>query len=356
MTNFTLPDWPRAYGQPSAQAVIRRHPGDFLVDERLGFEPEGEGEHCWLQLEKIGLNTAEVVQRIALLAGVRRLDVGYAGLKDRNAITRQWFSVHLPGQADPDWSLLEGEQVRLLAAIRHPRKLRRGVHSANAFRLRLADLSGDRSDLQRRLDAILSGGVPNYFAEQRFGRQGATLQQALDWAHRGGPRVKRARRGLYLSALRSLLFNTLLAQRVEQKLWNTVRLGDVCMLRGTRSLFVCDAEGPDIWERLRSGDLHPGLPLWGVGERPGAVETLAEQDQALLELAPIADFLLSKKVDLAHRPARVVPDDFSWEFCDDGGLRLAFTLPVGSYATAVLREVVQYTEETRDSGGNDGGE
>ena len=119
MSDFVVPDWPRAQGLPRCSAIIRKRPEDFLVEERLGFEPEGEGEHCWLQVEKTGLNTAELVQRIARLAGVRRLDVGYAGLKDRNAVTRQWFSVHLPGQPDPDWAPLESEQVRILETARH---------------------------------------------------------------------------------------------------------------------------------------------------------------------------------------------------------------------------------------------
>ncbi len=361
MTTFSLPDWAFASGKPSARALLRETPADFMVDERLGFEPEGEGEHCWLLLEKSNLSTADLLQRVARLAGVPRRDLGFAGLKDRRALTRQWISVQLPGRDDPDWLALQQDaQVRVIAVHRHLRKLRRGVHSANRFHLRLTQLSGEQSDLVSRLERIQSQGFPNYFGEQRFGRSGSTLDQALAWASGGGKRIRRNQRSLYISALRSLLFNTLLSHRVQAGNWCTVKPGDVCMLSGTRSLFVCDEEGSDIWERVRSGDLHPGLPLWGRGQRPGSPEMLAVQDEQLAPWRPVALFLEKIGADLAHRPARAVPDDFSWDFCEDGALRLAFTLPAGSYATTLLREVVEYEEYKADypenSAGNDTGD
>ncbi len=356
MTELTLPDWPRVQGAPQHSAVIRSQFEDFQVEECLGFELEGEGEHCWIEVEKAGLNTAELVQQIAQLAGVRRMDVGFAGLKDRNAVTRQWFSVQLPGQPDPDWALLESTKVRVLKSTRHPRKLRRGVHRSNRFSLRLTDFQGSLEQMGERLAPIGSVGVPNYFGGQRFGRNGSTLRQALQWSREGGPKVDRSRRGLYFSVLRSLLFNTLLAKRVETGVWNRIGAGEVCMLRGSRSMFVCEQDTPEIQERLRSGDLSPGLPLWGRGKRPGSEDFLMWQDEVLTQWKQVAEFLVARQVDLAHRPARLVPDDFSWEFCDDGAMHLTFTLPVGSFATAVLREVVDYREGHGNSGGNGGGE
>lgn len=340
-----LPNWRRAHGAVVGSGVIRAENADFQVTEQLGFEPGGGGEHAWLLVEKNGLTTHDLVQRVARLANVPRRDVGLSGLKDRNAITRQWLSVQLAGRADPDWGLLEDDQVRVIETQRHPRKLRRGVHTANVFRLKVSALTGDVGALETRLTAVRSGGVPNYFGPQRFGRRGRTLSQALAWARGGGVRLRRTERSLYLSALRSYLFNVLLDHRVASGNWESVDNGDVCILDGSRSLFVNDGSESNIDERARRFDLHPGLPLWGSGERPGGAEVLAEQDEQLTAFADVCRFLEAERVELAHRPARVMPDDFSWEFCDDGVLRLAFSLAVGSFATALLREVVDFKEQ-----------
>ena len=157
----------------------------------------------------------ELVQRLSALSGVPERDIGLSGLKDRNAVTRQWFSVGMAGRREPDWQALEtGGDVQLLELGRHSRKLRRGVHRANRFSLVLRGVSGDRADLERRLQLVRQQGAPNYFGEQRFGRNGATLEQACRWARGGHRRQTRARRSLYLSALRAFLFNTALATRV----------------------------------------------------------------------------------------------------------------------------------------------
>ncbi len=335
-------DYPRAYGEPRVSATIRSSHGDFLVTERLGFELSGAGEHVCLYLEKEGLNTGELAQRLSRLAAVAPVDVGYSGIKDRDAVTRQWLSVRLPGRAEPDWSRLETQgDVRVLAVARHRRKLKRGVHRANDFVLRLRDLQGVRDDLEQRLLKVRSGGVPNYFGEQRFGRDGQTLVQARAWAQRGGPSVSRTRRSFYFSALRSALFNAMLAERVDAGDWDRLAEDDACMLRGTRSVFTCSGTDPAVATRVADGDVHPALPLWGKGHSvagPAArrrVDVVAAAD-------PAADFLVRCGLTLAHRPTRVFADDFCWKFCDDGTLQLELSLPAGSYATTVLKELVQY--------------
>lgn len=340
------PDFPRAYGEPPAGARIRASRGDFVVTERLGFELSGDGEHACLYLEKTGLNTAELVQRLSRLAAVAPVDIGFSGLKDRDAVTRQWLSVRLPGRAEPDWSPLEAQgDVRVLAVGRHRRKLKRGVHRANEFVLRLRDLHGGRDELEQRLRKVRARGVPNYFGEQRFGRNGETLLQARAWAERGGPSVSRTRRGFYFSALRAALFNAMLAERVGAGDWDRLAEDDACMLQGTRSVFTSSGTDAAVAARIATGDVHPALPLWGEGRSlagPAArrrVEVIAAAD-------PAADFLVRRGLALAHRATRVFADDFCWKFCDDGSLQLELSLPAGSYATTVLKELVQYRDKS----------
>ncbi len=340
--------WPRARGAPPARALIRCQPEDFLVSEELGFELSGEGEHVFLYLQKRNLNSMELLQRLAALSGVPERDIGVSGLKDRNAVTRQWFSVGMAGREEPDWLALEaGGDVQLLQRGRHSRKLRRGVHRANRFSLVLRAVSGELTALEQRLDQVSLQGVPNYFGEQRFGRNGATLEQARRWAQGGGRRLTRAKRSLYLSALRSFLFNTALAARVEAGNWNSICDGDVCMLQGTRSLFACGVVDDELRARASGGDVHPGLPLWGRGISPASPERAMQQREALMEHRVICDFLEREGLELSWRPARLLADDFCWRFCDDGALQLDFSLGAGAYATALLAEIVQYEQGTQ---------
>jgi tRNA pseudouridine13 synthase len=340
--------WPTGWGEPPGSALIRCQPEDFLVSEQLGFELSGEGEHCFLRLQKRQLNTLELVQRLAALSSVSPRDIGYSGLKDRNAVTQQWFSVGMAGRIEPDWQAMEvAGDVQVLAIGRHSRKLKRGVHRANRFTLILRDLTGEPAALEQRLRTLREEGAPNYFGEQRFGRYGSTLDQARRWM-RGGRRISRDKRSLYFSALRAYVFNRMLAQRVDRGDWNTVLPGDVCLLHGTRSLFSCDEVSDDIRTRAASGDVHPGLPLWGRGDvdcRFGE-----QQAQCLDECRDICDFLESSGLELAWRPTRLLPDDFCWQFCDDDTLRVEFSLGAGCYATALLAEFVQYKEGTIKSG------
>ena len=335
---------PPAWGDPPGRAIIRSCPEDFMVTEQLGFEPSGEGEHVFLYVQKRNLNSADLQQRIADLAGVPPRDIGLSGLKDRNAVTRQWFSVGMAGRTEPDWQTLQSAgDVQVLAVERHLRKLRRGVHKANRFTLVLRELRGDRVALEQRLQLLCDEGVPNYFGEQRFGRQGSTLEQARRWLS-SGRKITRNKRGLYLSALRSYLFNRLLAERVEAGSWNTVLNGDVCMLQGTRSLFTCEQVDDDIRARAASGDIHPGLPLWGRGTSPAGLERARQQAESLKEDLDICEFLESAGLELSWRPARMLADDFCWQFCDDGNLQLDFSLGAGSYATALLAGLVRFKE------------
>ncbi len=166
-SEFTL-DFPKAYPQLEASAIFRTEPADFFVDEILGFEPAGSGEHALLHIEKTGLNTQDVVQSLAAYAGVKLMDVGYCGLKDRHAVTEQWFCLHLPGKEGPDFSQWSLEDCEILSTTRQKRKLRIGTLKGNDFALKIRNIS-DKNDVESRLNIIATQGVPNYFGEQRFG-------------------------------------------------------------------------------------------------------------------------------------------------------------------------------------------
>ncbi|MGB1141284.1 MAG: tRNA pseudouridine(13) synthase TruD [Halioglobus sp.] len=342
---------PRVWGESSGSALIRCRPEDFQVTEELDFVPEGEGEHAFIYLEKCRLNTPDVEERLARLCGVASRDIGYSGLKDRNAVTRQWFSVGLAGRPEPDWQQLhtEDDSLRVLEVTRHRRKLRRGVHRRNRFKLVLRDVQGSREAMHSRLEQIRKAGVPNYFGEQRFGRDGANLGRALAWL-RQQRRISRGRRSLYLSVLRSHLFNHLLAARVQAGDWYLPRDGDVCMLQGSRSFFDCEHADADILQRAEACDLHPGVPLWGKGVGDALVARCSGVLETLENSGEMTDFLQRSGPDLAWRAARFLADDFSWQFCDDGILQLDFALGAGSYATALVAEFVDYKEGQTEGG------
>jgi len=333
------PMWPQPGGVPAVSARLRTRPEDFVVDEQLGFDPEGEGEHALVQIRKRGCNTAWVARQLAQLAGIRVREVSYCGLKDRDAITSQWFSVWLPGKPDPDWQQLGSDQIELLRVARHRRKLRRGFHRANRFGLRLGELKGDRDALQQRLEAVRSGGVANYFGAQRFGLGAGNIQAALG-LFRGTIECRdRQRRGLYLSAARSLLFNRIVAQRVVEHNWNQALPGEVLMLDGSHSIF--DIEQPDesIVQRVNECDLHPTAPLWGLGESRARSEALAVEQRGLAGCEEIQRGLEAIGMKQERRALRLRPQQLVWRFEDDASLWLEFSLPSGGYATTVVAAI-----------------
>lgn len=317
----TLPDWQRAHGDPLFTATLRRSPEDFRVVEQLGWEPTGDGEHDYLLIEKVGANTDWVARQLARQAGVPVKDVGYAGLKDRHAVTEQWFSV--PRWHAPDWSALSIEGVRIVAQTRHQRKLRRGAHQANAFRivLRHTGLNAPEAVMDR-LAIIETRGVPNYFGEQRFGRNGANLTLANDWAK--GRRLSRAKRGLAISTMRSLLFNDALAGRVAEGSWDRLLPGDIANLDGSGSVFSVSEPDEDLRDRCEAMDIHPAGVLAGAESA-----VVPDHWRSALQRAG---------VEAGSRAFRLRVRGLEVEASHEA-LILRFTLPRGAFATAVLREV-----------------
>ncbi len=332
--------YPYAYGIPDSKAIIRSQPEDFQVEEQLSFQPEGEGEHVFLYLQKRNTNTEWLAKELARFSGVPLRDVSYAGLKDRKAITSQWFSIRMPAMDVPDWKDLESEDLKLLQTTRHRRKLRRGALAQNRFRLRLRELDADRYKIERRLEKIALNGVPNYYGEQRFGHDLNNLDMATKLFADGLKKVSRYKRGIYLSAARSYLFNMVLCKRVVDGTWDKAIPGDLVLLDGSHSHFSVVEINDEILRRIAELDIHPTGPLWGKGEQP-VTEDAAETESAVL--AHHLDWTQGLvRFGLSHerRALRSRVIDLKWAWSGDDNLQLWFGLYPGSYATAVLREVV----------------
>jgi tRNA pseudouridine13 synthase len=333
-----LPLWAKAYGGAQSTGVIRTVPDDFIVNEIQLFELSGEGEHAFLHIEKCNENTDYIARILARFAGVRQRDVSYAGLKDRHARTTQWFSVWLPGKPDPDWSELNSESLKVLQATRHSRKLKRGSLAGNQFTLNIRNWLGDKDILEQQLTQIKSQGVPNYFGAQRFGRNGANINKALGLF--GGAKLSRNLRGMYLSAARSYLFNQIVSQRVENASWNQALEGDLLMFTDSHSFFKADLSDATVAERITTLDTHPTAALWGRGELETS-ESIAELENKIATEHPeIAKGLIKFGLEQDRRAMRSQVKDLQWVFIDEECLELKFSLNAGSYATAVLREIV----------------
>lgn len=333
LADLPLPDWHRAGGPPDVRAGLRRSPADFRVTERLDIDFSGEGEHDWLMLQKTGANTAWVARQLARFADVPVRDVGYSGQKDRHAITCQWFSVRRGKDATHRWDDLALAGVEVLRTERHGRKLRIGTHRINAFDITLTDCSGS---LAGSLERVARDGVPNYFGEQRFGREGRNL--ALADALFAGRRLKRDQRSMALSSARAFLFNAVLDARVREGNWHQLVDGDVAMLAGSGSHFAIDAVDAELEARCAAFDIHPSAPLWGKG----SAATSPLEEAVVAAHRALAD-ALTRHVDGQRRATRLQVHGLRWE-TDGSDTRLSFELERGAFATAVLREVVSYTD------------
>ncbi|MBF8746487.1 tRNA pseudouridine(13) synthase TruD [Pseudomonas monteilii] len=330
---------PRASGGSLGTAVLKAVAEDFQVDEVLDIPLSGQGEHLWLWVEKRELNTEEAARRLARAAGVPVRAISYAGLKDRQALTRQWFSLHLPGKADPDLSRAEDASLRVLKQVRHLRKLQRGAHSANGFTLRLTGLTADHAALDARLESLKAQGVPNYFGSQRFGHAGGNVHDALDWASRKALPEQRNVRSRLLSAARSYLFNQVLAARVADGSWQIAQVGDLLAFTTSRSFFPAgEQECSD--PRLAILDLHPTGPLWGEGSvatcgAPGALESaVGDRHPQLCQWLAQAGMVHERRI------LRLPIGGLTWHYPEPDILQLEFVLPAGCFATVVVRELV----------------
>ncbi len=312
---------PRAWVPLNVRGRFRVEPDDFQVEEQLAPAFSGRGEHLYLWVEKRGANTRWVADELAGHFGIPALDVSFAGQKDRHALTWQWFSVRLPGLAEQGWpSLPELPGVRILAQHWHDRKLRPGDHTGNRFQIRIRDLQGDLAGLQQRILAWQAGCcVPNYFGPQRFGHDGSNLIRAEAWLTQGGRRPARRQKGMLLSSARSLLFNQVLGTRVALGNWRAPLPGDVLL------------------------DGVPTGPMWGRGRAPVSALAARLEAQALSGFAAWREGLEHQGLKQERRALVLAPAAFSAQV-QGPELLLGFTLGTGEFATAVLRELGDFSD------------
>ncbi len=340
-------DWAYANGEPTCHGTLRTSPEDFQVDEMLGYEPEGRGHHAFLHIRKINTNTDWLAGQLAALAGVTMKEVGYAGLKDRHAVTTQYFSVNLSGRDEPDWTQLNSDEIEVLSVTRHGRKLQRGGLLANRFVITVRELEGDCTGLEELLRRIESDGVPNYFGEQRFGRDGSNLHMAEKLFSGESEERDRHKRGLYLSAARSWLFNRVLSQRVADGSWLQALPGEALIQPSSRSALSLRVISDEIRGRIQKGFLQPSAPLWGRGSTTALGEVAELEMDALAGEALFMQGLAQAGLEQERRALRLLPKNLSWQHLDSAALQLRFTLPAGSYATALLRELLRLSDATR---------
>ncbi len=331
-------DPPRAWGEPPVAGVFRAEPEDFVVEERLGYAPDGGRAHRLLWVEKRAANTLDVARDLSAASSCHPADVGFAGMKDRRAVARQWFS--LPAdRGNPPEAGFEGAGFRVLESHAHSRKLRRGALAGNAFVIRIREARGDLASLPGRLAMIATAGVPNYFGPQRFGADGANLLRVRSWLDDG--RLPRGREGraFVLSTARALAFQAVLARRVEGGSWNRLLQGEIVNLAGSGSVFTAAAPDAELARRCLEGDVNPTGPLAGEGGLALEGDAATVEHEALAAVAPIPERLAAAGMRAERRALVLRPASLRHRLLA-GDLLLEFELPRGAYATALLREMV----------------
>ncbi|MCF2950450.1 tRNA pseudouridine(13) synthase TruD [Paraglaciecola aquimarina] len=339
--------WLRQYPSLGISGQLKTSAEDFQVTETLGYEPTGEGEHIYLWVEKIGLNTAYLAEQIAKFTKLPLRNVTYAGRKDKHALTNQWFSVHLPGKGEFDWNTFEEPGAKVLHAVRHNKKLRTGVLKGNYFNITLRNLTSVKN-IEQRLQIIASQGVPNYYGAQRFGDtryddRGGNLVLAEKMIN-GESIRNRNKRSMAISALRSWFFNENIHTRLKQDNLTNALAGDVMQLAGSNSFFCAIHIDEDTINRLDERDIYTTGPLWGIGELASQLVTLQQENSTAEQNSSITQLLESLGLKQERRALRLFPQQMSWTL-KNSDLNLQFSLPAGCFATSVIREIIDVNQE-----------
>lgn len=318
---------------------------DFRVEEIPAYLPSGSGEHLYIRFEKRDLTTHEAVKRLSRALNVAPRDVGTAGLKDRYAVTTQWVS--FVGVKTEATEGLEVEGIRVLEVSRHGNKLRTGHLKGNRFVLRVAGAGAREEDARKVMDQLTTDGAPNYYGEQRFGRNGRNVPAARAWVVDGGPPPRDYKeRSFLMSALQSDLFNEVLAARVTDGLFARYVEGDVMRKEDSGGIFTT-TDDADAQARMETWEISPTGPMFGTKMR--AAERVAlERETRVLDASGItADMLaaVQKYGEGSRRAIRVRPAEAEIK-ADGDDLLLAFALPSGAYATVIVRELLKPADES----------
>ncbi len=336
---------PYLHGGPLGRAGFKTQMEDFVVEELLGFEPSGVGEHCLVWVEKRDLDSNVAGARLADALGLRRRLVSHCGLKDRHAVTRQWFSLHMPGQPSPEPAALESEGLRVLQVTRNTRKLRRGIHLGNRFTIRLRHPDFTAAAAEERWRQISRVGAPNFFGSQRFGNEGRNVEKALAMFRGTFSPGDRLLRGLLLSAARSQVFNAVVAERMARGNWDRALSGEVYGFPDNGTLLLIENQRGDEAQRFAEDKVELTAPLWGSGDLHSAGEVLALEKEVAARFPELTAGLESAGLRQERRVMRLRPVQPEFAVLEDGDLQLTFDLPRGTYATTLLRELAVLDEE-----------
>lgn len=325
---------------------IKAEPAHFVVEEVPLYAPSGTGEHVYLRVRRADRTTRDLAKALAKLAGVPEVAVGYAGLKDKKALATQTFSLAFRGDEKELARRVEGELgVLVLDATRHANKLRRGHLLGNRFEIVLAGTQpGAIAAARACLDELDRKGVANFYGEQRLGEGGANVRRGareLAVGERRGPRHGFAAR-FALNAFQSALFNRWLAERIARGWLERVLTGDVAKKTTNGALFDVLDETAEAERALRREIVATG-PMFGAKMRAASGEPGALEEAVLRASGAVAEDFARARLDGTRRAARVFPAGLAVEEHADG-LRFAFQLPKGAYATVVMREI------TKDAG------
>ncbi len=329
------------YGTPHQTGVIKSQADDFRVSENLGFDACGEGEHLCLQIEKTNLTTQDLIEQVAREFSVKPRDIGYSGLKDKLAVTQQWLSVHLPGQMNSA-EITSSSYYTLLQHGWHNKKIRSGSHRSNSFEVIVRGIAELSDQTQQQINDVKMSGMANYFGEQRFGAQQDNVQRAIHTFsnERRTRKLSRTKRSLYISSLRSFLFNQILSRRLEQNHWHQPLQGDVYMLSGSHSLFTSVIDD-SILDRYQQQDISSAASLYGEGVSMLSGNALAIEDAVLDQYPEIVACLAGQKVKLQMRTTRVMIEGFSVSHDSDSqSLKVTATLPSGCFFTSLLKHFI----------------
>ncbi len=352
-TALSTHHWHRLHGAPLATGDMKSTPSDFIVEEILGFTPSGTGEHVALFIEKTNTNTAYVAEQLSKFTGLPLRDISYAGRKDKFALTRQWFTVYDKGRGDNNWHDFKLSGVTIKQIHRHNRKIKIGSHKGNRFGITIRNITfKDRDALFERIDNVTNTGFINYFGQQRFGEMRTnnafSYNGNLDLAARiaNGEKIRnRNKRNVAISAMRSWLFNEFASQRIKTMGANTILNGDVLLLSGSNSFFVCtDTEIDDVQSRLLAHDVNLSAPLWGVGLLDSKAEALQFETAIANECEKLTQALETLQLKQQRRAIIAFPRDVDYQLEGDD-LRLSFELNKGCYATSLVREFLQLKHE-----------
>ncbi|WP_165312272.1 tRNA pseudouridine(13) synthase TruD [Vibrio ziniensis] len=327
-------------GKPTAKGKIKAKPEDFKVIENLGYEFAGSGEHLMISIRKTGENTSFVANELAKACGVKSKDVSWAGLKDRHAVTEQWLSVHLPTAGFPNLALFQSQHpsIEILAMTRHNKKLRPGDLAGNYFEVTLSEVT-DVDEVVKRLEVVAKQGVPNYFGNQRFGKDGNNLEEARRWGRENVRTRNQNQRSLYLSTARSWVFNRIVSSRIEQNCFYRFVEGDIALVNDEQILV--NAEQVEEFNALLNQDkAQISAALAGDNALPTQAEAQKIEQQHIDAEVDLMKLIRGNRMRHDRRAISLKAQDLTWQIEGDS-ITLKFALDAGSFATSIVRELIE---------------